>query len=63
MRIIVSAIMLLTITSVNASIIDSNPSTVCNYLTNSGLATRGWNNHYDNEYGCVIPPKNHRGYL
>ncbi|WP_295400868.1 DUF6030 family protein [uncultured Thiocystis sp.] len=41
----------------NATFLSTDPSTVCSYLTNSGLATRGWKNQYDNEFGCSSPYK------
>lgn len=34
-----------------------DPSIVCGYLSNSGLATRGWKHQYDNEFGCSSPYK------
>lgn len=43
--------------SANAVLLSPDPSTTCNYLSDMGLATRGWKNDYDNEFGCSSPYK------
>lgn len=44
-------------TPVSANFLNTEPSAACNYLTGDGLATRGWKNQYDNEFGCSSPYK------
>lgn len=58
MRFIFAALLLAGATGpASATFLSTDPSTVCNYLTNGGLATRGWKKQYDNEFGCSSPYK------
>jgi hypothetical protein len=58
MRFIFAALLLAGATGpASATFLSTDPSTVCNYLTNGGLATRGWKNQYDNKFGCSSPYK------
>lgn len=50
-------VFVLAVFPVNAAFLNTEPSAVCNYLTGYGLATRGWKNQYDNEFGCSSPYK------
>ncbi|MCY9837982.1 hypothetical protein [Aeromonas media] len=58
MRLIFTVFVLSVATSpVSADFLNTGPSAMCNYLTSDGLATRGWKNQYDNEFGCSSPYK------
>lgn len=35
-----------------AALVTTSPALVCSMLKDIGLATSGWKNHYDNEFGC-----------
>lgn len=43
--------------SANSALLSPDPSQVCDYLSSFGLATRGWKNQYDKEFGCSSPYK------
>ena len=45
------------VTSASATLKNSNPRTVCSYLNDIGLNTRGWKHQYAAEYGCSSPYK------
>jgi hypothetical protein len=47
----------LSITSAEAALVVTSPATACALLNNIGLATGGWKNRYDNEFGCSSPYK------
>lgn len=58
MRSCITAFMFLALSApTNAALLSSDPSQVCNHLSSIGLATRGWKNQYDNEFGCSSPYK------
>lgn len=42
-----------TILPANAELLVTAPSEVCNFLKEAGLATGGWKNDYDQEFGCM----------
>ncbi len=46
-----------TVLPASAALLVSEPSQVCSLLKDTGLATRGWKNHYDQEFGCSSPYK------
>lgn len=50
-------IFLLSSASVDAALLSFDPSDACDSLSNIGLATRGWKNQYDSEFGCSSPYK------
>ena len=53
MRSIITAVIIIAATApASAALKYSEPITVCSYLADFGLATKGWKNLYDNEYGC-----------
>jgi hypothetical protein len=43
--------------SASAALLSSDPSKTCDYLSDMGLSTRGWKNHYENVFGCSSPYK------
>ncbi|MFM4965806.1 hypothetical protein ACEUBT_19020 [Aeromonas bivalvium] len=52
MRFMITVFFLAAASHANAAFLNTSPSASCNYLTGNGLATRGWENQYDNEFGC-----------
>lgn len=53
MRVIfIAFVFAVAVSPVRANFSNTEPSTVCNYLAGDGIATRGWKNQYDNEFGC-----------
>lgn len=57
MRFILTVFFLAAASPANAAFLSTSPSALCNYLTGNGLATSGWKNQYDNEFGCSSPYK------
>jgi hypothetical protein len=53
MRFIFAVLMIaITANPASATFLNTDPSTVCGYMVNSDLDTRGWKNDYDNEFFC-----------
>jgi hypothetical protein len=48
---------ILTSTYATAGLKVTAPSQACNLVSEVGLKTRGWKNHYDQEFGCSSPYK------
>lgn len=40
-----------------AELKSTTPAQACNLMIEAGLSTRGWKNHYDQEFGCSSPYK------
>ena len=46
------SLLLCTAWPAHAELLVTVPSQVCSFLDDAGLATRGWKNQYEQEYGC-----------
>ncbi|MFZ7128326.1 MAG: hypothetical protein ACOWWM_19405 [Desulfobacterales bacterium] len=50
---IISVAGVLTFDKVDAELLETKPTMVCDYVSAVGLPTRGWKNYGDNEWGCT----------
>lgn len=57
LKVITILIGILTSTYATADLTVTTPEQVCNLVAEAGLKTRGWKNHYDQEFGCSSPYK------
>jgi hypothetical protein len=44
-------------TAFASNLTKQSPQQACNAMTKAGLATNGWNNKYEDSYGCSSPHK------
>ena len=41
----------------NAELKTTSPTDVCSFMKENGMATTGWKNYYENDFGCSSPYK------
>lgn len=56
-RLLIAIISILSSTQAIAELSITEPFQACNLMSEIGLKTGGWKNHYEQEYGCSSPYK------